>query len=127
MSFAEPAMNSAMVKNQILKYQDLCTPNSFKDIRIIKLKFSSCALIKLSYLKFGDGDGPNLCRVKKVDVSSTFIELTNAHINCQSAIDLKLVPVVNYLFAGFYILGIKDFKDFLDKYNKPPSLLMLVT
>ena len=25
-------------------------------------------------LKFGDGDGPNLCRVKKVDVSSTFIE-----------------------------------------------------
>ena len=27
------------------------------------------------YLKFGDGDGPNLCRVKKkVDVSSTFIE-----------------------------------------------------
>ena len=26
------------------------------------------------HLKFGDGDGPNLCRVKKVDVSSTFIE-----------------------------------------------------
>ena len=25
-------------------------------------------------LKFGDGDGPNICRVKKVDVSSTFIE-----------------------------------------------------
>ena len=25
-------------------------------------------------LKFGDSDGPNLCRVKKVDVSSTFIE-----------------------------------------------------
>ena len=25
-------------------------------------------------LKFGNGDGPNLCRVKKVDVSSTFIE-----------------------------------------------------
>ncbi len=25
-------------------------------------------------LKFGDGDGPNLCRVNKVDVSSTFIE-----------------------------------------------------
>jgi len=25
-------------------------------------------------LKFCDGDGPNLCRVKKVDVSSTFIE-----------------------------------------------------
>ena len=25
-------------------------------------------------LKFGDGDGPNLWRVKKVDVNSTFIE-----------------------------------------------------
>ena len=25
-------------------------------------------------LKFGDGDGPNLRRVIKVDVSSTFIE-----------------------------------------------------
>ena len=24
--------------------------------------------------KFSDGDGPNFCRVKKVDVSSTFIE-----------------------------------------------------
>ena len=23
-------------------------------------------------IKFGDSDGPNLCRVKKVDVSSTF-------------------------------------------------------
>ena len=31
--------------------------------------------IKLKdFLKFGDGDGPNLCTVKKVDVSSTFIE-----------------------------------------------------
>ncbi len=27
-----------------------------------------------SDLKCSDGDGPNLCRVKKVDVSSTFIE-----------------------------------------------------
>ena len=26
------------------------------------------------YLKFGDSDEPNLCRVKKVDFSSTFIE-----------------------------------------------------
>jgi len=25
-------------------------------------------------LKFGDGDGPNLCREKKLEVSSTFIE-----------------------------------------------------
>ena len=25
-------------------------------------------------IKFGDGDGPNFCRVKDIDVSSTFIE-----------------------------------------------------
>ena len=25
-------------------------------------------------LKFGDGDGPNLCRVKRIDASSTFIK-----------------------------------------------------
>ena len=24
------------------------------------------------YYKFGDDDGPNLCRVKKVDISSAF-------------------------------------------------------
>ena len=28
-----------------------------------------------SDLKFGDGNGPNFCRVKKVDVSSTFMEI----------------------------------------------------
>ena len=32
------------------------------------------AITKMLYLKFGDGNGPNLCRVKKVDVSSTFID-----------------------------------------------------
>ena len=26
------------------------------------------------YLKFDDGNGPNLCRVKKLDISYTFIE-----------------------------------------------------
>ena len=29
----------------------------------------------LKTFKFSDGDGPNLCRVKNVDVSSTFIEI----------------------------------------------------
>ena len=29
---------------------------------------------EILFLKFVDGDGPNLCRVKNVDVSSTFIE-----------------------------------------------------
>ena len=46
------------------------------------------------YLKFGDGDGPNLCRVKKADVSSTFIEnifrsgLT--HVSSYDIITIKL-------------------------------------
>ena len=39
-------------------------------------------------LKFGDGDGPNLCRVKKVDASSTFIE------NIFRS-DLEIVSVTN--------------------------------
>jgi len=44
-------------------------PPSFKQFR--NLHF----LLKQAVnLKFGDGDGPNLCKVKKVDVSSTFIE-----------------------------------------------------
>ena len=30
--------------------------------------------IETLFLKFGDGDGPNLCRVKSRLVSSTFIE-----------------------------------------------------
>ena len=31
--------------------------------------------LNMAYLlKFGDGNGPNLCRVKKVDIRSTFIE-----------------------------------------------------
>ena len=32
------------------------------------------AFLSRLILKFGDGDGSNLCRVKKVDVSSAFIE-----------------------------------------------------
>ena len=31
-------------------------------------------LEKKTYSKFGEVDGPNLCRLKKVDVSSKFIE-----------------------------------------------------
>ena len=30
--------------------------------------------VEIVFLKFCDDDGPNLCRVTKVDVSSTFIE-----------------------------------------------------
>ena len=38
------------------------------------LKYPGRRGVGATYFKFSDGDGPNLCRVKKVDVSSTFIE-----------------------------------------------------
>ena len=79
------------------------TPSGFKDIGLLKFEFEAktqffyfslslrkiktrgghIKMIKNPYnglkrnrtlLKFGDGDGPNLCRVNKVDISSTFIE-----------------------------------------------------
>ena len=37
--------------------------------------------------KFSDGDGPNLCRIKKIDVSSTFIDVS------QGTLNVKSVPV----------------------------------
>ena len=47
--------------------------SKYYSVHAEKVKFSSTTS---AFLKFGDGDGPNLCRVKskKVDVSSTFIE-----------------------------------------------------
>ena len=49
------------------------------------------------YLKFGDGDGPNLCRVKKVDVSSTFIEniLTLVSFNDIITIHIEVIIFSN--------------------------------
>ena len=49
-------------------------PNRFTDLRIkvTPLEYSEVK----TFLKFSDGDGPNLCRVKRVDVCSTFIENT---------------------------------------------------
>ena len=59
----------------------------FKKTKVLKyfhkteLKLVGLEINKENYLrtavvtfKFSDGDGPNLCRVRKVDVSSTFIE-----------------------------------------------------
>ena len=37
--------------------------------------FNVCQLIIFKVLKSGDGEGPNLCRVKQVDVSSTFLKI----------------------------------------------------
>ena len=41
-------------------------------------------------LKFGDGDGPNLCRVKKVDVSSTLIENMLTLVSSNDIITIKI-------------------------------------
>ena len=34
--------------------------------------------------KFSDGDGPNLCRIKKIDVSSTFFDVSQGTLNVNS-------------------------------------------
>jgi len=45
-------------------------------------------------LKFGDGDGPKLCRVKKVDVSSTFIEnIFRSGLNLVSSNDIINIKI----------------------------------
>ena len=48
-----------------------CRLTLINEVRLFKY-LSTKYLKRMFYLKFGDGDGPNLCRVKKVDV--TFIE-----------------------------------------------------
>jgi len=42
----------------------------------LKAKKESISIILID-LKFGDSDGPNLCRVNKVDVISTFYSILN--------------------------------------------------
>ena len=67
--------------------------SKYYSVHAEKVKFSSTTS---AFLKFGDGDGPNLCRVKskKVDVSSTFIEnifqsgLT--HISSNDIVTIKI-------------------------------------
>ena len=53
------------------KFIELTSPIEPKLLLILLF---SLFLLSSYYLKFGDSDGPNLCRVKKVDVSSPFIE-----------------------------------------------------
>ena len=45
--------------------------------------------------KFGDGDGPNLCRVKKVDVSSTFEYIFRSVLTLVSSNDIKTIKIDN--------------------------------
>ena len=53
--------------------------------------------LNIVFLKFGDG--PNLCRVKKVDVSSTFIEVLNWLEKKQYSF-FFLHYLANYLFLN---------------------------
>ena len=62
-------------------------------------------------LKFGDGDGPNLCRVKKVDVSSTFIE--KQHVNILDRL-LKILyqnraKPLKIMLSNFFKFNNKEF------------------
>ena len=51
------------------------------------------------YLKFGDGDGPKLCRLKKVDVSSTFIEnIFRSQLTLVSSNDIITIKIVKNFF-----------------------------
>ena len=51
-----------------------------------------------SYLKFGDGDGPKLCRLKKVDVSSTFIEnIFRSRLTLVSSNDIITIKIVKQI------------------------------
>ena len=61
-------------------------------------------------LKFGEGDGPNLCRVKKVDFSSTFFEnifrsgltLVSFEIVSVTKIKNKLIYLRYSILRDFY-------------------------
>ena len=58
------------------------------------------------YLKFGDGDGPNLCRVKKVDVSSTFIEnIFRSGLTLVSSNDIITIKIDKKIFKLDYSTG----------------------
>ena len=51
---------------------DSINPYSVRPLRNIHEEFTWSRKSQVLNLKFGDGDGPNLGRVNKVDVSSTF-------------------------------------------------------
>ena len=54
-------------------------------------------------LKFWDGDGPNLCRVKKVDVSFTLIEnIFRSGLTLVSSNDIITIKI-DELGLGVYV------------------------
>ena len=57
--------------------------------------------------KFGDGDGSNLCGVKKVDFSSTFIENIFrsglALVSSNDIISIKMYSRVLHIFVCLFI------------------------
>ena len=60
------------------------------------LLFTSFPQITREALKFGDGDGSNLCRVKKVVVSSTFIKNKfRSGLTLVSSNDIRTIRIDN--------------------------------
>ena len=50
-------------------------------------------------LKFGDGDGPNLCRVKRIDASSTFIKnIFRSGLTLVSSNDKVTIKINKFFF-----------------------------
>ena len=69
----------------------------------------------IPHLKFGDGDGPNLCRVKKVDVSSTFIEnIFRSGLNLVSSWDCFFTKIKNIKYI--FIIYMREELYYLDNY-----------
>ena len=52
------------------------------------------------HLKFGNSEGPNLCRVKKVDVSSTFIKnIFRSGLTLVSSNDVIIIKIGKKLYS----------------------------
>ena len=50
------------------------TSSNFVTILTLFVVITMIMILCVSFFKFGNGDGPKLCRLKKVDVSSKFFE-----------------------------------------------------
>ena len=71
----------------------------------------------LNNLKFGDGDVPNLCRVNKVYVSSTFIEnIFRSGLTLVSSNDIMTSKIDKKKFFKFFVKNHK-------KINKQKRLI----
>ena len=93
-------------KNQNRKKTDLNLHKNIFINRNIKIHIIIQNLHRLNnmhfVLKFGDGDGPNLCRVKNVDISSTFIEnVFRSGLTLVSSNDIITIKIDKKILKNF--------------------------